>query len=174
MNRTHLALSSLVTILSLTAAAQSTTPTTVYIVSAIAGCPVGFTAGHSNSLTQVRTRDAKPGTPSQSLNVAMANPTSRDIVSAQITLHGLSQHYRLTPLTADTASTGDLSKQVTLDLSVDAGKRADTDFRVSGFTSIQRVDLDSLTYSDGTKWTAPAHHSCSIVPNGLMLVASAQ
>jgi hypothetical protein len=137
-------------------------------------CPVGFYAGHSNSLTQLRAEDAKPGVVSQSLNLRMSNATGHDIVSAKITLHGLSPRYRLSPLTAETAPTGDLSKQVDFDLSVDSGKQAATDLRVFGFTSVQRIDLDSLTYADGTTWTASAQHRCSVIPNGMMLVASAQ
>ena len=137
------------------------------------GCPVGFYAGHSNSLTQLRAQDARPGLISQSLNVRVDNSTRHDIVSARITVHGLTPHYRLTPADTDTSSTGDFSKHVQLDLSVDAGKHADTGLRVYGFTSVQRIDLDSLTYADGSTWTASAGHRCSITPNGMMLVAAA-
>jgi hypothetical protein len=137
-------------------------------------CPVGFYAGHSNSLTQLRAQDARPGLISQSLNVRMDNSTRHDIVSAQITVHGLSPHYRLTPANADAAANGDLTKHMQLDLTVDAGRHGDTDLRIYGFTSVQRIDLDSLTYADGTTWTASAERRCSVAPNGMMLVAAAQ
>jgi hypothetical protein len=134
------------------------------------GCPVGFYAGHSDSLTQLRADEAIRGV-SQSLNVRMDNSSPRDIVSAQITVHGLSQRSRLTPAEGVRS---DLTKHIELNLAVDAGKHSAKDVRIYGFTSIQRIDLDSLTYADGTTWTASDGHHCSVVPNGLMLVAASQ
>jgi hypothetical protein len=177
MRRTVFLTAALALVTAAFARAQATTtaqPSVILIQPAtFNGCPVGFYAGHSNSLTQLRAQDVRPGVISQSLNVRMSNSTHHDIVSAQITVHGLSPLHRITPAGAD-AVNGDLTKQVQLELSVDAGKQSATDLRVYGFTSIRRIDLDSLTYADGTTWTASAQHRCSVTPNGMMLVAAAQ
>lgn len=135
-------------------------------------CPVGLYAGHSDSLTQLRAEDVRPGVISQSLNLRMSNSTPHDIVSAQIAVHGLSPRSRITP--ASMGAGGDLTKHMQVDLSVDAGRQAARDVRVYGFTSVQRIDLDSLTYADGTTWTASDGHHCSVGPSGLMLVAASQ
>jgi hypothetical protein len=47
-----------------------------------------------------------------------------------------------------------------------------SDLLLRGFTSVQLVNLDSVSYADGSLWTPAAGKSCSVAPDPLMLVSS--
>jgi hypothetical protein len=44
------------------------------------------------------------------------------------------------------------------------------DFGLPGFASASRVDLDSVTYSDGTVWKLAGNEMCHVAPDPMMLI----
>jgi hypothetical protein len=40
-----------------------------------------------------------------------------------------------------------------------------------GFTSVRWIDLDSITYADGSMWHSSPQRKCQVVPDRFMLVA---
>ena len=97
---------------------------------------------------------------------------SSNIISAQITVHGLTAKGRIAPASSD-PDDNTIAKQVDLALTIAPGRAASTDMLFKGFTSVRWITLDSLTYANGSTWHPAAHRSCSIVPNRYMAIADA-
>ena len=94
---------------------------------------------------------------------------AKAVTHAQITVHGLTVHGRITPASNPNPAT--IAKQVDLQLTVAPGASASTGLLFKGFTSVRWIDLDSLTYADGSTWHTSPRHNCQVVPSLLMLVA---
>ena len=91
------------------------------------------------------------------------------IVSAEIVVHALSPKSRVV-LTSGSAD-ADIVKTFHL---VTTGEGALThDLWMAGASSIRRIELKSLTYSDGSIWNESPHERCSIAPDPFVLVATA-
>jgi hypothetical protein len=130
-------------------------------------CPVGLSAKPGIG-GNVMTIAASGGAGSQMLNVDLNNTGSHHIIAAKITAHGLTAHGHVIPANyLDAATT---TKQVNLILAVAPGATESRNLLFKGFTSVSLIDLDSLTYADGSAWHRSPQHPCSIVPNPIMLV----
>jgi hypothetical protein len=141
-------------------------------------CPVGLKVNHGSSFLK-RNTDYGPFAPptpavqEQRIELVVTNPSSKEIVSAQITVHGFSDKWRAIPL-ASAPSTPDLAKRVNVVLNVKGNDHASSDLSLRRFTSIAYVDLDSLTYADGATWKAASPGACSVSPDMVMLVSAAR
>ena len=93
------------------------------------------------------------------------------IVSAKVTVTGISSKGRLVPLADSTASPS--GKARTLDVNfVLSGRDAAANLLLEGFTSITSITLKSMTYADGSVWTPSVGSSCRISPDPIMLVSA--
>ena len=137
-------------------------------------CPVGLSVNHGSSFPARKTigPSAAPAAPvEQRIQLTMTNLSSQEIVRAQITFHGLSDKWRYVPLPE--APAPDLTKRVEVTLDVRGNSHASSDLSLNRFTSVTSVDLDSLTYADGSTWEASSG-ACSVVPDPFMLVTAAR
>jgi hypothetical protein len=107
----------------------------------------------------------------QRIQLTMTNLSPQEIVKAQFTVHGLSDKWRYVPLPE--APAPDLTKRVEVTLEVRGNSHASRDLSLSRFTSVTSVNLDSLTYADGSTWEASSG-ACSVVPDPFMLVTAAR
>jgi hypothetical protein len=155
---------------------SSGAPTTLTIAAPPNSCPVGFSAepGVGPGMVIVVNGDT---TASQKLKLQLNYLTDpqlhpSNIISAQITVHGLTAKGRIAPASSD-PDDNTIAKQVDLALTIAPGSTASTAMLFKGFTSVRWITLDSLTYANGTTWHPAAHKSCSIVPNRYMAVADA-
>lgn len=122
---------------------------------------------------EVRTFCASgPAIQEQTIQFTVDNPSTREIVKAQITVHGLSHKGRFVPLADGPAP--DLSRKVSVVLDVKGNSRASSDLSLSRFASVTSVDLNALTYADGATWRASLPGACSVVPDPFMLVSAAR
>jgi len=151
-------------------------------------CPIGIQAQPTPGLTQMVVHGTPPSRdysnrtdyPSQqSLRFLLTNPRALGITAIEVTAHGLRPGGYLEPtssitggpISGPTSGQDKLDKHVTLQLAVAPGKRASSDVRFDGFTSIRSLDLESVTYADGSAWHATAARTCHFEPSRLMLVA---
>jgi len=118
---------------------------------------------------------AKPPVKAGSLlHLDVSNPSSRDIVGAKFTAHGFSRKWRIIDL-SDPSNAPDLAKTVDVALDVRGKGHASSDLSLTNFTAIiTTIDLDSITYADGSTWRASSPGSCSIVPSMVMRIAAAR
>lgn len=143
-----------------------------------ADCPVGLKVNHGPSPLEKVTKygpftPPAPKVQEQRIQLTMTNSSSKEIVSAQITVYGFSDKWRSIPL-AGAKDTPDLRKTINLVLNVKGNDHASSDLSLHRFTSVAYVDLDSLTYADGATWKASSPAACSVTPDLFMLVSSAR
>jgi hypothetical protein len=156
--------------------------------SAAINCPVGVEASfgsggtsvlragpsiNGNPIGQGTEGQAKPPVKAGTLlHLDVSNPSSRDIVNAKFTAHGFSRKLRVfNP--SDASNAPDLAKTLDVALDVQGNGHASSDLSLTNFTAIiTSIDLDSITYADGSTWRASAPGICSIVPSRVMRIAS--
>lgn len=143
-----------------------------------ANCPVGLQVSHGPSFLVKKAEFGpfaapQPEVQEQRIHLTVTNHTSREIVKAQITVHGFSDKWKAIPL-ADASPAPDLEKSVHVAINVKRDSRASSDLSLIRFTSITAVDLNSLTYADGSSWESSTTGACSVAPDLIMLVSAAR
>jgi hypothetical protein len=105
------------------------------------------------------------------LHLDVSNPSSRDIVGAQFTVHGFSRKLRVID-PSDPSNAPDLWRTVDVALDVQGKGHASSELSLTHFTAIiTSIDLDSVTYADGTQWQALSPGACSTIPNIVMRIS---
>jgi hypothetical protein len=96
---------------------------------------------------------------------------SAHIISAALRVHGTTGKSRMVQ-TAGLSNTGaaEATKILTVPFTANDGA-ASADIYVPGFTSVSSVDLQQVTYADGSTWKMSASSFCRVAPDPLMLVA---
>jgi hypothetical protein len=146
-------------------------------------CPIGIQAQPTPGLTQMVVHGTPPSRdysnrtdyPSQQwLRFLLTNPKSLGITGIELAVHGLQPGGHVEPVVSGQPGAGALDKHVELQLVLDPAKRTTRDVRFDGFTSIRSIDLESVTYADGSVWHASARNPCRFEPSRVMLVAAGQ
>jgi hypothetical protein len=150
-------------------------------------CPIGVEANLvalpsvSNAGPSINGQPIQPKEPSLEgqqvtkdylhVHLDVSNPSTRDIVGAQFTVHGFSRKLRLID-PSDPSNAPDLWRTVDVALDVQGKGHASIDLSLTHFTAIiTSIDLDSVTYADGTQWQAPSPGACSTIPNVLIRIS---
>jgi hypothetical protein len=136
-------------------------------------CPVGINTTFKSGLgDKVDTDNARPKKVGQRLHLALTNAKSEEITGIKITVHGSSGKGSLLSARAAEASSPEATKTFDLKLTVGAKKDASTDLWVSGLTAVTHIDLDAVTYVDGSNWRSSALETCHFMPDRAMLISS--
>jgi hypothetical protein len=134
-------------------------------------CPVSLHARHAGS-GGMREVDGVPiNRPAQILHLDVTNPDSKQIVAANVTVRGFADKARFMPATT-TQDNSDAARTLDVKFPVSSGNETAADLRVPGFTAVTAIDLNSVTYSDGSSWKLANGGSCRSWVDGLMLVSS--
>ena len=132
-------------------------------------CPVDLTAQHAAAGGLVATnRNARR--PGQSYRLTFSPGDARGISQAKVTLHGLSGAQVL-PAAAEKPRR-DATESFNLSPSSDRRHLFHSMIYTDKLTGVLWVELNELTYADGTQWHESATATCRVAPNGFMLVAS--
>jgi hypothetical protein len=103
------------------------------------------------------------------LNDLRPDMAGRKVVSATVTVHGTGVKARM-----QHAGSGNDRDSIVKTLSVDLANWGEPGFSgdlfVPGFTSTSRVDLESVTYDDGSTWKLSKNESCRVAPDPMMLI----
>jgi hypothetical protein len=157
-------------------------PSSTHVRMAEANCPIGVTASIVGlPLVSNAGPSIYRNPPGQFSKIErrlfildVANPSSRDIVGARFTAHGFSRRLRFID-PSDPSNKPNLWKTVDVGLNVQGKGHSSSEFSLTDFTAIlTSVDLDSITYKDGTQWQAPFPGACSILPKGPVRIAVPQ
>ena len=137
-------------------------------------CPVGLQVERSGGLFAYKNAKAVPAdnvAPSteQWFDFRVTNFLPHEIVNAQITAHGLSYKWRAMPVAA---AAPDLWKTVEVALDVKGNSSASRELSFSQFATIRTIDLNSVTYADGSTWHASSPGACSVAPSLIMRVGA--
>jgi hypothetical protein len=106
------------------------------------------------------------------LKITLSNPKS-DVVAAQITIHGFPVRGQVIPAVLYMPDNPfELTKAVNFDRTVATGQSASIDVSVHDFSSVTSIFLNSVTYSDGSRWHPANRKFCAAV--GLPIYAVAK
>lgn len=121
---------------------------------------------------QLFVQKVTPPTDYLQLHLDVSNPSSRDIVGAQFTVHGFSRKLRVIE-PSDPSNAPDLWRTVDVALDVQGKGHTSSELSLTHFTAIiTSIDLDSVTYADGAQWQAPSPGACSTIPNIVMRISA--
>lgn len=137
-------------------------------------CPVGLQVEHSSGLfayentRAVPAQHAAPKT-EQWFDFRMTNFRPHEIVNAQITAHGFSYKWRTIPVSA---ATPDIWKTTDVALDVKGNSSASRELSFDHFSTIRTIDVNSVTYADGSTWHASSPGACSVAPSPIMRISA--
>lgn len=153
-----------------------------------ADCPVDMQATHSTPMPVRMNANGAPqnGSPlngqktvlerpapavNQQIHLGMTSLVPRDIVSAVFTALGFSNN----PRAINTAGQGpDLRRSIKVVVDLKGNGHASSDLSLRDFTTVAALDLDTITYADGSTWRNSSPAACRVIPEGMMLVASSR
>jgi hypothetical protein len=139
-------------------------------------CPVGLQVEHSSGLFKYQNAKAVPADrgdvaprTEQWFDFRMTNFLPHEIVSAQITTHGFSDKWRVIPVSA---AKPDIWKTVDVALDVKGNSSASRELSLGHFSAIRTIDVNSVTYADGSTWHASSPGACSVAPSLIMRISA--
>lgn len=134
-------------------------------------CPISLHARHAPGGEVIETNGKRIQDAVQRLHLIIGDPNSRRIVAANVTVRGFSNKARYMP-TMSTEDSSDAAKTLDVRFPSGAGNESSTDVAVPGLNAVTSIDLNSVSYSDGSTWKLAAGSSCRSWVDGLMLVSS--
>lgn len=177
MNRTSAAAALLICSSMLLAQDRPQTSTSVLVLpfnSTFGVCPIGMHARQGewdHTITVRRGEQQKSNTPfGQRIVLALVDAHLAPIVAATLVVRGFDGKNHMVQ------TVGGDGGNVTRNLRAVFAKQADgsvsADIYVPGFTSVTSLQLQSVSYADGSVWRVTASNACRVVPDPLMLVAA--
>jgi len=160
--------------------AQATQPVAgakQYIILRAQPCSVAMHATQGSSSQLVRTQNGS-STPMMRPSLTLTPRAGRKIVAATVTAHGYSPSPGSMDLVAQFLSQPPKShsRQIAKTLAIKFHAAEDGAFTAEiplpGFSAVTMIDLNSVTYGDGTTWNAPARNECHVAPDPLLLIAA--
>jgi hypothetical protein len=132
------------------------------------GCPVGFSASRQADFQTMLARDRSEPGPAQGLHLMLSHLNSPAIQSIEVTVYGISPKLRALPV--DVPSSDTISKTFELQRQTGSNSLTEGDVWMHNVGSLNRVDLISITYTDGSTWHATNSLKCRVVPSNFVLV----
>ncbi len=154
-----------------TAARQPSQTTVLRQPPANTACPVSLRAQHAAAGADLlKVEKYLPGGVVQLLHLTLINSDSRQIVAATVKVHGLSGKARAMQTLAD-QNNADMTQVLELKFSDAAGRQVSGDLYPPGMTAVLSIDLESVTFADGSTRSFFARDACHVTPDPKMLIA---
>lgn len=140
-------------------------------------CPLGLHAQHGTTGGLLQADQGRPKGIAQMLHLTLSNLSKNDkpIVSARVRVRGLSGKGRVTQALAGPGDAGRGNDEVvqTLDLKFSSsnGRQVSGDLLVPGITAALMIELNSVTYADGSTRSFSGLDACRVAPDPLMYIA---
>jgi hypothetical protein len=130
------------------------------------GCPVALSARYS-SVGAVRQTAKDAPHSALGYTVTFKPLNAHSIVQAKLTFHGL-DGAQIMP--AKSLGTSNATEDFTVAPSATDNQRFESIVYAQKLTGVQWIELDDITYADGTHWQKSANSVCLVVPSHLRLV----
>jgi hypothetical protein len=105
----------------------------------------------------------------QQIRLTLANTRLTGISGARIKVRGYTPTGRVMP---SGFPAPDAAKSLDLILVVGPERDVSTNLRLENFSAVTSIELESVSYADGSRWQASAENRCEIAPDSLMLITS--
>jgi len=135
------------------------------------GCPVSLRAQHGASGNILSVDKNRPKGIAQLLHLTLTNPGSGQIVAAKLRVHGLTGKARVTQ-TLSGQNDSDAAQNLDARFSPGPGNAVSADLWVPGMTAVLSIDLNSVTFADGSTRSFSAREACRVAPDPMMLINS--
>jgi hypothetical protein len=105
--------------------------------------------------------------PSRIVQLALKNTNSVAIISERITFHGIATREESSPALQQVYARRAYARtlEIELNVTVDAGLELPVDS--TGFSDVKHIEMNSVTYADGTSWQPIDGTSCIVTPRSL-------
>jgi hypothetical protein len=135
-------------------------------------CPVSLHARQAAEAfrREVGEGDANPKGLAQHLHLTATNPQARRIVAASVTVRGFANKARMVQ-TMTTQDTSDAAKTMDVKFTSQPGKEVSAYLAVPGLSAVSVIELNSVTYSDGSTWKLASGSVCRSPIDGFMLIS---
>ncbi len=157
------------------ASQQQNQLTTILLPAVSSGCPVSLHAQHGADGNMLNVDKGRPKGLAQLLRLTLTNPDSRQIVQANVRVHGLSGKGRVAQATSAQKNSGqdnsDKVESMVVSFSPGQNKSVSGDLWVPGMTAVLSIDLNSVTFADGSTTSFSGRDLCHVAPDPLMLIA---
>jgi hypothetical protein len=107
--------------------------------------------------------------PSRIVQLDLKNTNSVAIISERITFHGIATRDESSPTLQQAYARKAYTRtlEIERDVTVDAGHEVPVDSLLTGFSDVNRIELNSVTYADGTSWQPIDGKTCIVTPGSL-------
>jgi hypothetical protein len=135
-----------------------------------AACPVGMRALQGAGYGLVHVRGAEqPDVPGQRVHLIITNGVRGTARNAQVLVRGLSPKNRARDVSG-LDQIPDTSKTMGVTFQPEDATSVAADLVLPGFTSVSSVELQSITYQDGSTWNIARDEACRVAPDPMMLI----
>jgi hypothetical protein len=151
---------------------QLAQPTVLNAISSSSMCPVSLHAGHLSDGNMVRTGTAHPKGIGQWLSLSLTGPDEKQVARARLTVQGLTPKGHVSQTRS--VGTASLNAEQTFNVAFSSGPQsvAIANLWVPDMSAVERIDVQSIQYSDGSTWKLADGQTCQVKPDLFMLVAS--
>jgi hypothetical protein len=132
--------------------------------STVDGCPVGLFVERRSDLVTRLAEDGRPTGPAQGLHIRLIHFFAR-IESAEITVYGVTSRASILPVGVAASASNEISKTFVLHPGEGRKGRQEATVWMEQAGVLTRVELNSLTYADGSVWHESEGSRCRAVPS---------
>jgi hypothetical protein len=150
-------------------------------IATIGSCPVAMQA-KQGGMTQMVKTGQKPPQPQQYapapkpaqhiLLILSGFGKDKSVASATVTARGLSSRSRMQNLDLIGDGSSDLRRTMKVTFTPDPDGSVSAYIDLPAFTAVNSLQLQSITYSDGSNWKLADQHMCWVTPDPMMLIAA--
>jgi hypothetical protein len=134
-------------------------------------CPVSLHASQAPGGDRMEVNRVRIQDPAQRLHLTVTNPQARRIVAASVTVRGFAGKARVVQ-TRSAQDTSDAAKTMDVKFPSELGRETSADLAVPGLSAVTVIDLNSVTYSDGSTWKLASGSVCRSPIDGFMLIGN--
>lgn len=146
------------------------------VVQTSSTCPIGMRVlqGAGNSMVEVKDSKRVETSVGSRLRLQLTNSPHRTspITAATLTVHGLNGKPGMAPLLATHDGSGEVTKTVNATFTPEDGQSFSAELELPGVIAPSLVELETVSYADGSTWRLAGHEGCQSTPDLLMLVAT--
>lgn len=134
------------------------------------GCPVSLHALHGADGNILKVDKSRPAGLAQLLHLVLVNPDAREIVAGEVTVRGISGKGRMTQ-TLGSADQADVVRNLHVRFTAQEDRTVAGDVWAPGMSAALTVELNSVTFADGSMRRFAGQDRCRVMPDPLMLIA---
>ena len=140
----------------------------------VSNCPAIFNArqGGSGSLISVKPGQPQPSTEgyAQRIHLTTVDGKTR-VIAATVRVHGLTPQPRYMPVDPGMGGPAKITRTLQVTFSPEAKNEVGTDLVMRDFTAVLSIEVESLTYADGSTWKS-GPGVCRVIPDPTMLIGA--